>query len=333
VSRAAILCPGRGSYTERSLGSLAGEARRHPWVLRADELRAEYGLLALTHLDEAGRFSMATHLQPANVSPLIYLVSMLDAQSARSEHEIVCAGGNSLGWYTALAVGGALSFDDGFRLVQEMSLLQQEHANVGGQILFPLVGDDWTLQADLVGKVNAALASSGGEALRSIDLGGSVALAGSEEGIAHLLRTLLPVKRGALVYPMRLAQHGPYHTPLVAEVARRARESLARLAFRAPDTTLVDGRGARFTPWSTDVAALVDYTLGAQIVEPFSFHATVRTVLHEHAPDLLVLPGPGNTLGGVCGQILALDGWRAVRNKTDFERAQASDPLVLSMRR
>lgn len=334
MSRAAILCPGRGSYTERSLRSLAGDARNHPWVARADELRAEYGLLALTHLDEAGRFSSETHLKPANVSPLIYLISMLDSEAAGREHEIVCVGGNSLGWYTALAVAGALSFEDGFRLVQEMSLLQQEHAAVGGQILYPMVGEDWTAVAALRDAVRDALVSSNGEALSSIDLGGSVALAGTEAGIAHLLRTLPPVKRGAISYPMRLLQHGPYHTPLAAEVARRARASLSRLAFTAPRITLVDGRGARFTPWSTDVAELVDYTLGAQIVEPFSFRASVITALHEHAPDLLVLPGPGNTLGGVCGQILALDRWRGITNKSDFERAQASDrPLVLSMRR
>ncbi len=331
MSRAAIFCPGRGSYTERALRSLPEE---HAWVARADELRAEYGLGALSELDRAEKFSPSIHLTPSNVSPLIYLVSMLDAQTARAEHEIVCAGGNSLGWYTALAVGGALSFDDGFRLVQEMSLVQQEHAGGGGQVLYPLVGDDWTLQPALLESVFSALAISAGEALPSIALGGSVALAGSEEGIAGLLRTLTPVKRGAISYPLRLMQHGPYHTPLVAEVQRRARERLSRLSFQAPHTTLIDGRGARFTPWSTDVAALVDYTLGAQIVEQFSFHASVRNALHEFAPERLVLPGPGNTLGGVCGQILALDGWRGIKTKADFERVQSSDqPIVVSMRR
>jgi malonyl CoA-acyl carrier protein transacylase len=331
VTRAAIFCPGRGSYTERALRSLPEE---HAFTRRADELRREYGLPGVTELDRAARFSPSLHLAPANVSPLIYVVSMIDAESARKEHELVCAGGNSLGWYTALAVGGALSFDDGFRLVQEMSLLQQEHANTGGQILYPLVGEDWTLQSAMVESVRQALASSGGEALPSIDLGGSVALAGSETGVAHLLRTLEPVKRGAISYPLRLVQHGPYHTPLVAEVQRRARASLSRLEFRAPHTNLIDGRGNRFTPWSTDVGALVEYTLGAQIVEPFSFHASVRNALHEFAPEKIVLPGPGNTLGGVCGQILALEGWRGIHGKADFELVQTSaEPIVISMRR
>ncbi len=332
MSRTAIFCPGRGSYTERSLRSLP---ENHAWVSRADELRAEYGLPSLSELDRAEKFTPSVHLAPANVSPLIYVVSMLDAQAARAEHEIVCVGGNSLGWYTALAVADSLSFEDGFRLVQEISILQQEYSGGGGQILYPLVGDDWTLQPTLVEAVKQALATSGGAAMPSIDLGGSVALAGSEDGLAHLLRSLKPVQRGAISYPLRLMQHGPYHTPMLSEVAGGAAAALTvRLAFKSPRTTLIDGRGARHTPWSCDVAALVEYTLTHQIVEQFSFHASVRNALHEFAPDRLVLPGPGNTLGGVCGQILALDGWRGIHNKGDFERVQSSaDPIVVSMRR
>jgi [acyl-carrier-protein] S-malonyltransferase len=142
MKRVAILCPGRGSYTEKSLGSLP---RDHAWVRRADELRAEHGLSSLAELDGAGKFESARHLAPADVSPLIWLVSMLDAARAGEEHRVVCVAGNSMGWYTALAVAGALDFDDGFRLVQEMSILQREQqaSEGGGQILFPVVDESW----------------------------------------------------------------------------------------------------------------------------------------------------------------------------------------------
>jgi len=329
--RAAILCPGRGSYTERTLRSLAAKGER---VQRADALRAEYGLETLSALDDAERFAPAKHLMPAHVSPLIYLVSVLHSERIFDEYDVTCVGGNSLGWYTALAVGGALSFEDGFRLVQEMSLLQQELATAGGQIIYPVVDEDWRADPELAEQVRQALDSSAGEAFSSIELGGYAVLAGSETGIAHLQRSLKPVQRRSSTYPYRLMQHGPYHTPLVRAVASRARETLARLEFRPPRTTLIDGRGARFTPASTDPAELLEYTLGAQITEPFSFTRTVRVALREHAPDQLVLPGPGNTLGGVCGQILAAEGWRGIRSRTDFDRAQAgADPVVHSIDR
>ncbi|MFN0242985.1 MAG: ACP S-malonyltransferase [Planctomycetota bacterium] len=334
MKRIALLCPGRGSYTEKTLRSLP---EGHPWVTRADELRAEYGLPSLVALDRADKFSPPSHLLPANVSPLIYLVSMLDCAAAMQEHKAVCVAGNSLGWYTALAVAGALDFDDGFRLVQEMSLLQHEHQareKSGGQVIEALVDDAWRPVPALRAAVYEAIRTSNGQAFRSIDLGGLAVLAGTEEGVAHLLKSLPKVKVGNNQYPFRLMQHGPYHTPLVQEVATKARAQLARLAFRAPRVTLIDGRGARFTPWSTDVSALVDYTLGAQITTPYDFALSVRVALREYAPDHLVAPGPGNSLGGVIGQILIAEGWRGIRERADFDRVQQSEkPVLVSMRR
>jgi acyl transferase domain-containing protein len=129
-------------------------------------------------------------------------------------------------------------------------------------------------------------------------------------------------------------QHGPYHTPLVQGVADRAREQLARLQFEAPRVTLVDGRGVRHTPWSTDPRDLLEYTLGAQIVTPYDFALSVRVALREYAPDHLVAPGPGNTLGGVAGQILIAEGWRGIRERADFDRVQQGEqPILVSMRR
>jgi [acyl-carrier-protein] S-malonyltransferase len=330
VTRVALLCPGRGSYTEKTLGALPAE---HAWVQRAEELRRAYPGPPLLELDRARRFESSLHLLPGHASPLIWLHSMLDAAAAAAEREIVCVGGNSLGWYTALAAAGALSFDEGFRLVQEMSLLQQELTS-GGQILYPRIQEDWRADTDLERRVDDALASSKGEAFPSIELGGYAVLAGSEAGLAHLMRALPRVQRGSTPYPFRLLHHGPYHTTLASPVASRARETLASLEFKAPRIPLIDGRGARFSPWSTDVAALRDYTLGTQIVTPYDFSASVRVALREYAPAQLVLPGPGNTLGGVCGQILVSEHWRGIRSREDFERAQSSpEPPVVSMRR
>ena len=330
AARIALVCPGRGSYSERTLRSLPDE---HPWITRAEALRARAGLPSLAALDRAPRFQAAQHLKPSNVAPLIWLITLLDCAAASREGEPVCVLGNSMGWYTALAVAGALSFDDGFRLVQALALLQELGA-AGGQVIYPRVGEDWRPDPALHASVEAALRASGGEAFRSINLGGYAVLAGSEAGIAHLLRALPALKLGSTTYPFRLLQHGPYHTPLAAGVAEAARRELADLRFEAPRTTLIDGLGRCHTPWSADVAELRAYTLGAQVVEPYDFTACVRVALREHAPDTLVLPGPGNSLGGVCGQILVAEGWRGVRSKAEFDREQAGPrPPVRSMRR
>ncbi len=337
MKRVALVCPGRGAYAAASLGSLPPD---HPLVGRAEELRSGYDLEPLLALDGADRFDPPRHLRPANAAPLILLASLLDAEKALADHSVVAVAGNSLGWYTALAVGGALSFDHAFRLVQEIALLQElppAAGGSGGQVIYPLTDASWQPSPDLEAAVSNVLHDgdgAAGEVYPSIDLGGYAVLAGDEAGVQRLLKLLPPVRVGERIFPLRLAQHGPYHTPLVEHVARAARSALDDLDWRAPTITLVDGRGARWTPWSTDPDALRDYTLGEQLTAPFDFATCINVVLREHAPEFLVLPGPGNSLGGVCGQLVVAEGYRGIRSRTDFEAAQETDrPVILSMRR
>jgi len=330
--RAVLVFPGRGAYTAASLGSLPAE---HPFVQRAEALRADLGLDSLLALDAADEFEAAVHLRPANASPLIWLISLLDAERAMADHRVVAVIGNSLGWYTALTVGDALDFDDAFRLVQGIAQDQEEAASGagGGQVIYPRFGADWQPAAELAAAIDAALVD-GGEVFPSVDLGGYLVLAGTDAGIGRLLETLPPVQIGERHFPLRLALHGPYHSPLLSGVAKAAAERFSSLAWRAPSLTLIDGRGARFTPWATDPADLARYTLGEQLITPYDFAAGARVALREYAPQVLVLTGPGNTLGGVAGQLVVAEGYHGLRTRVDFESAQAGDsPLVLSMHR
>jgi acyl transferase domain-containing protein len=336
AERGVLVLPGRGAYTAASLGSLDPH---HRWVRRADELRAAAGLPPLTELDGAASFDARLHLQPIHISPLTWLASLLDAERAAADHHIAAVIGNSLGWYTALTASGVLDFDDGFALVQEMGRLQQEplpDGGRGGQVIYPVSDAEWRADDALRATVDGALATPGGNgaghAYPSVDLGGYVVLAGDDAGIARVLRPLARLRIGARLYPLRLALHGPDHTPLVAHIAERAALRLAHLRWGRPQVTLIDGRGARWTPWSTDPGKLREYTLGEQVTTPYQFAASLRVALREEAPDRLVLTGPGNSLGGVCGQLLATEGYHGIRSRADFARVQQRDPLILSLR-
>jgi [acyl-carrier-protein] S-malonyltransferase len=331
LPRAVLVLPGRGAYTAASLGSLPAEA---PLVQRAESLRAEMGLDSLLALDSANEFEAAVHLRPANAAPLIWLISLLDAQRAMADHRVVAIIGNSLGWYTALAAGEALNFDDAFHLVQGIALDQEEAASAGGgQVIYPRSGVDWQPDPQLAAAIDAAL-SDGAEVFPSVDLGGYLVLAGTDAGISRLLEELPPVQLGERLFPLRLAFHGPYHSPLLSGVAKAAAERFTALDWQAPTVTLIDGRGVRFTPWATDPVELARYTLREQLVTPYGFATGARVALREYAPQVLVLTGPGNTLGGVTGQLVVAEGYHGIRTRADFESAQDGEsPLVLSMRR
>ncbi|HEY7738732.1 MAG TPA: ACP S-malonyltransferase [Candidatus Limnocylindria bacterium] len=336
--RAVLVLPGRGAYLGASLGSLPAD---HAWVQQAEAIRAELGLDSLLALDAADTFEPAIHLRPLHASPLTFLASLLDAERAMADHRVVAVIGNSLGWYTALSVSGALSFDDGFRLAQGIAILQEEAVErgiAGGQVIYPRVDVDWQPAEELSAAVDAVLAdgeaADGERVYTSVDLGGYVVLAAAEPGVERLLANLPPVRLGERQFPLRLAFHGPYHTPLLESVASEAQARFTTLAWRAPEVTLIDGRGVRFTPWATSPAELAWYTLGEQLVSPYGFVTGARVALREYAPDVLVLTGPGTTLGGVTGQIVVAEGYHGIRTRADFEATQAGpDPLVLSVSR
>jgi [acyl-carrier-protein] S-malonyltransferase len=334
VSRALVAFPGRGSYTAASLGSLRVD---HPWVHLADEMRAELGLPSLSELDRAPHFDPPVHLRAANASPLTFLVGMLDAERIAVDHDVVATVGNSTGWYTALAATGALPFEDAFRIVQELALLQERPLPAdgpGGQVIYPLMDALWRPDPSLAKAVDHALAAGNGNTHRSIELGGYAVLAGTESGIDRLLNALPRVTVGQRAFPLRLALHDPSHTPLVKHVADAAREQLTGLRWQAPTVTLIDGRGMRFTPWSADANEIARYTLDEQLTTPYRFATALRVALREHAPQVIVLPGPGNSLGGICGQVIVAEGYRGLRTRAAFEEAQAgTSPILLSIRK
>jgi hypothetical protein len=346
MSRAAVIFPARGSYGPASLGSLPPA---HPWVRRADQLRAESGLPPLSDLDHAQGFDPAVHLRSANAAPLAFLCGLLDAERIAGDHEVVVVIASSTGWYTALAASGALEFDDAFRLVQTMALLAEEPLagdDPGAQLVYPRTDDQWREDHVLATALAAALAehgtapgngSSGPDAAdvhRSLELGAFTVLSGTGAGLERVAALLPPVQVGTRRFPLRPAMQEAWHTPLRAGVLRAAESLLERLAWAAPNVTLIDGRGARFTPYSTDPGELARHTVLEQPASTYDFARSLRVGLREYAPDVLLLPGPGASLGEVCAQIIVAEGYHGIRSRTDLETVQSGpSPILLSMRR
>lgn len=334
MTRAAVAFPGRGSYGPASLGSLPAE---HPWVRRADELRAEASLPPLTEADRAERFAPSLHLRAANAWPLTFLVGLLDAERIADDHEVVVVVASSIGWYTALAASGALEFDDAFRLVQEMALAAEEpldDAAAAAELVYPMIDDAWERDESRAGLVDEALATAGGDAARALELGSFSVIAGTRDAVDRVSAALPPVAMGGRSYPLRLAAAEAWHTPLRARSAAGAAARLGGLGWERPKVTIVDGRGVRFTPLSTDPAELAEHSLVGHAEAPYDFARAFRVALRDFAPDVVLLPGPGATLGTACAQLIVAEGYRGIRSRTELEAVQAGpSPLLLSMRR
>jgi len=303
-----LLAPGRGSYARDELGTLTrleAEVGAAATTLldTLESLRQGYDpdLPTLRELDQAPAFKPGLHLPGRNASPLIYACTLL----AELRHRVQggstdCVAGNSLGFYTALALSDALSPEEGYRLVSTMARLQEEGPK-GGQILWTLLDDDWNVLPARESQLQQILRIP--DLDLSIRLGGHVVLAGSEKALAQALAELPKVKLGKREFPFRLPFHGPFHTPLLESVAARARSELADLDIRRPRALLIDGRGFEWSPLATDPRALLDYTLGPQITRTFDFTTMIEKVLLDYAPTYILLLEPGASLRAPVGHI------------------------------
>ncbi len=335
MSRTAVLiCPGRGTYNRAELGYLARHhADKAALLASFDSIRARAGQEAVTALDAAPRFDGRKHTRGDVASALICACSLADALSLAGDIEVVAVTGNSMGWYSALAAGRALTPADGFALANTMGTLMQERGT-GGQLIYPFMDEDWrddpARRAELLALVKDIATRPGHALALSIDLGGMLVLAGNEAGLSAFEAAVPPV---AGRFPMRLPGHAAFHTALMAPVAEEGRRRLPPEMFGQPLVPLIDGRGAIWWPHATDERALWDYTLGHQVTEPYDFTLAVQVAAREFAPDLFILTGPGDTLGGAVAQALIRAHWRGLTNKEGFRRMQMRAPILAAMGR
>ena len=155
-------------------------------------------------------------------------------------------------------------------------------------------------------------------------------VAGTEPALEQLAGALPPLPGRP---PLRLAGHGPFHTPLMHESSRRARAELPAEWFGGPRVPLIDGQGRIWRPHASPPDALHDYTFTTQIFEPYDFTCSLTVAIKEFAPERIVLLGPGETLGGAIGQVLVAESWLGIDSKADFAARQEADPFLVAMNR
>ncbi|MCG9721269.1 ACP S-malonyltransferase [Shewanella sp. Isolate7] len=331
--RALVVAPGRGCYNKEELGYLARyHSDKLAFIEAIDAYRRDLGQKPIAELDAQGKYSFKLHTPGENASALIYACAMADFMDIdRERFDIVAVTGNSMGWYIALALAGALDERGAIEVINTMGSMMSDGL-IGGQMIYPEMDDNWRrdkTKTELLDRVIAEVNEQACcELYTSIHLGGYRVLAGNEAGLTQA-EALLP--RLEERYPMRLYNHGAFHSPLLMDIARRGQQALPESLFHRPRLPMIDGRGHVWNPFSTDLARLHSYTLDHQVVAPYDFSQAMAVAVKEFAPDCVIVLGPGNTLGGPVAQTLIANQWFDWQSKQDFGEAQKLAPKLIAM--
>ncbi len=323
--RIVVVCPGRGSYTRESNGYLKNlKNNMSSYLTLFNNKRKRDGSIGITELDSTD-FKSKIHMVGENASPLIYTCSLSDYLSIdQSKNEVVAITGNSMGWYSAIALAEAVSIENGYDIISIMGSMMKKKI-IGGQLIYPIVNDEWKIDKRVHLKVLENIYEA--KAHISVILGGYIVVGGSNESLKKLLKRLPPIEN----YPFQIPYHGAFHTSLMREISAEGFNKIPNSFFSKPSVPIIDGRGCIWSPYSTDPEKLYKYTIGHQVTETYNFTRSINTALKEFCPDKIIALGPGNSLGGIIGQIIIENKWNSVEEKKSFISNQKIDPFLISM--
>jgi [acyl-carrier-protein] S-malonyltransferase len=274
----------------------------------ADELFARasaalgYDLLAVCTTGPAEKLNATDVSQPAIFVASLAALEQLKATEPDALPGVFATAGLSLGEYTALAFAGALSFEDGVKLVQARGQAMQAAAEATPSGMTSVLGME-------VPEVEAlVIESRGADTLEVANLlcPGNTVVSGSIAAIERFEQ--LCVQKGG-IRTVRLTVAGAFHTTLMRPADEALARALAGVALKAPAVPVWSNVDAR--P-HTDPGEIRDL-LVKQVLSPVRWEETLRGLFAAGA-DRFYEIGPGRVLTGLI---------KRVQRKTDVRNVAA----------
>jgi len=197
--------------------------------------------------------------------------------------------GHSLGEFSALVSAGALSFEDGVRLVAARANAMQKACEVQPSTMAAILGlDDFTVE-DICERVSDVVVPA------NYNCPGQLVISGTIAGIDHACEMLLAAgaKRA-----LKLNVGGAFHSPLMELAKKELETAILATEIKSPVCPVYQNVDAK--PY-TDAESIKD-NLIAQLTGPVKWTQTVQRMLQDGATEFIEV-GPGNVLQGLVKKV------------------------------
>lgn len=219
--------------------------------------------------------------QPALVAHSIAaLVAAIECGSIKEGPAYLA--GHSLGEYAALIAAGAVSFEDGIRLVRERGRLMQDACDAQPGTMAAILG----LERDQV----ASICAEHGASLCNENAPGNISIGGTVDAVRAASEAATAAGASRVV-PLNVA--GAFHTPLMQTAAEGMRAVLIGTPFADPRTPVVSNVNSS----SLTSAGQLAGELTDQITAPVLWVDGVRAMLAAGCTTFIEF-GPGRVLTG-----------------------------------
>jgi [acyl-carrier-protein] S-malonyltransferase len=288
TTRFAFVFPGQGSQAIGMLGTLAAA---YPSVRRTFEEASDIlgeDLWALTQEGPAEQLNLTRNTQPAMLVAGVAVWRVWSEQGGRSPARMA---GHSLGEYTALVCGDALSFPETVMLVLERARLMQEAVPEGEGAMAAVLGLDDATILEICAKTSA----EGVVEPVNFNSPGQVVIAGRRHAVARAAEAAKQAgARRALSLPVSV----PAHSSLMRPAAKALAPYLAAARVQTPSIEVIHNATAGPCTDPDEIRNL----LVRQIHSPVRWVETIQAMA-DAGVTTVIEAGPGRVLTGLTKRI------------------------------
>ena len=232
-------------------------------------------------------------LKQTNVTqPPVFLHSVITAICLGDEFAPAMVAGHSLGEFSALVAAGAISFEDGVKLVAARANAMQKACEANPGLMAAIIG----LPDEKVEEVCAQISAEGEVVVAAnYNCPGQLVISGTVDAINKACEAL---KAAGAKRALPLKVGGAFHSPLMQPAKDELQAAIEQTVFSAPKCPVyqnVDGKP------HTD-AEEIKANLIAQLTSSVRWTSSVQNMIADGADDFTEC-GPGKALQGMIGRI------------------------------
>ena len=224
--------------------------------------------------------------------PAVFLHSVIQTIVLGEEFKPDMVAGHSLGEFSALTAAGALSFEDGLKLVYKRAMAMQKACELQQSTMAAVLG----LADETVDNICKEINTQGDTVVAAnFNCPGQVVISGSTEGVNNACEAL---KAAGAKRALPLSVSGAFHSPLMQPAKEELEEAINSTVFNTPVCPVYQNVDAKPHTSPEEIKA----NLVSQLTAPVRWTPTITNMINDGGKEFTEC-GPGNVQQGLISKI------------------------------
>ena len=221
--------------------------------------------------------------------PAIFLHSVILAKTLREEFKPDMTAGHSLGEFSALVAAGALSFEDGLKLVYARALAMQKACEIEPSTMAAIIALPDERVEEICNSIDDVVVPA------NYNCPGQIVISGSITGVDKACEIM---KEAGAKRALPLKVGGAFHSPLMEPARVELSQAIESTKFSVPVCPVYQNVS---TTGETNPET-IKANLIAQLTSPVKWTQSVQNMIANGATEFVEL-GPGKVLQGLISKI------------------------------